>query len=130
MIMGKVIIALCLLVFIQITGYISTEANSSSNGIKAIETKSKKSESDIRKIAYQCLNEYDKKSIIRWQSAKVEEYTSKTDHSIWATNKTVNIKGKDTYKVTFRTNNENLVGLISIYIDINSYKVLGQDLRG
>ena len=41
----------------------------------------------------------------------------------------MNIKGKDTYKVTFRTTNEGILGPIIIYIDKNSYSVLGGDLR-
>jgi hypothetical protein len=41
----------------------------------------------------------------------------------------INIKDKDTYKVIFRTNNQSLLGPITIYVDKNSYKILGIDLR-
>ena len=88
-----------------------------------------KSESEIIEFVYNSLDEYNKKSIIDWKSAKVEEYKPSTDCIIGGSKGAINIKDKDTYKLTFRTDNEGILGPITMYVDMNSYEILGGDLR-
>jgi len=99
------------------------------NESKKIETNIKKSESDIIEIVYNSLDEYNKKSIIDWKSAKVEEYKPLTDCIIGGSQGAINIKDKDTYKITFRTDNEGILGPITKYVDMNSYEILGGEMR-
>lgn len=123
--MKKVIISLCLLVviFLQVTGCTNAK-------IKSTEINTEKSKSDIIEIAYKSLNEgIQKNSIINWKSAKVEEYKSQLDHLIGSQSGEVNIKDKDTYKITFETDNDMLLGSIIVYLDRNSYTALGIDFR-
>ena len=129
--MKRMLISLTLIICIllQITGCTKESIGNSKNENQTIETTANKSENDIREIAYQSLSEDNKKTVISWKDGKVEQYKSTNDHSIGSPNGSVNIKGKDTYKVMFRTNNEGILGPIIIYIDKNSYSVLGGDLR-
>lgn len=122
MIMRKMIISLCLLMLIsvQITGC-TTAPNS-------IKNENKISMSTIKEIAYQYLSENEKNSIIDWKNALVSESKISSDHTVASLTGAVNLKGKDTYIITFTTNNASL-GPITIYVDKNSHKVLGVDLR-
>jgi hypothetical protein len=114
MAMKKVILSsfLLLFVFIQITGCGSA-----------------KSDGDIRNIAYQYLNEGTKKTIIDWENAKVEEESNSQDYLVAGPNGVVSTKGKDIYKITFRTNNEAYLGPILVIMDKNTYAIIGAGLR-
>lgn len=87
---------------------------------------------EIREIAYLWLNENFKKTIINWKEAKVEECKYTTDHIVISqsgnSDDSVNLKGIDTYKITFSTTNEGILGPIIIYIDMNTFNALGGDL--
>lgn len=84
----------------------------------------------IRMIAYNYLNDADKNTIIDWQNAKVTKYKSTDDHNIISLNNSkVNIKGTDTYKVTFEVTKNSLLGPISVYVDKEWRNVLGVDER-
>ena len=129
--MKKTILSLCLLMLIsiQVAGCGETTENPKVNESITNETSVNKSDTEIRELAYQSLNENDKKTVVDWESAKVEEYNSSTDHSVGSPNGLANIKDKYTYKVIFRTNNEGLLGPITVYIDKDTYEILGIDLR-
>lgn len=130
-IIRKIFIVLIVIscILLQITGCTSVRAGKSKNENKTIEAAAIKSENDIREIAYKALSEDEKKTVISYKDGKVEQYKSKEEHSIFGPNGLTDIKDKDTYKITFRTNNEGILGPINIYIDKNSYSVLGVDLR-
>ena len=130
MIMRKMIIALCLLILIstQITGCTKAISNSNKSENKATKISIKKSKSGVREIAYQSLDEDDKKSVINRSTAPVQEGKSSAYHRIASHEGVINIRNTDTYIVTFNTNNASL-GDITIYVDKNSYKVLGYELR-
>jgi hypothetical protein len=88
-----------------------------------------RSENEIREIAYKSLSDFDKNTVINWKNAMVEGYNATTNHSIGSVNGLINIKDKAVYKVTFRTNNEGLLGPITLYLDKNTYVMVGEDLR-
>ena len=146
--MRKTFFSLCLLMLISllVAGCGKTATNPKTNKNQANESiekeissgvdKSKTNESsvnesktEIRELAYQSINENDRKTIVDCENAKVEEYNTSTDHSVGSPNGLVNIKDKNTIKVTFRTNNEGLLGPITVYIDKDTYEILGIDLR-
>jgi hypothetical protein len=106
----KSLILLCLLMCIslQITGY---SARKPTGGIRA--------------FAYQLLDENDKAVIIDWKNAELEETKFTSDYSVYDISKKefVSIKGKDVYIITFETRNPD--NPITMYIDKNSYKLLG-----
>lgn len=88
-----------------------------------------KTESDIRKIAYQTLSKSDRKQVSDWENAKVEMIRFSEDHYVDASGRSVNIKNKPAYRVTFHIVNEGMLGPIAVYIDKNTDRLLGQDLR-
>lgn len=96
---------------------------------KTIENIKVKSDNDIKEIAYKSLSDNERNTITNWMDGKVEAYKDTNDHSVGSPIGAINIKDKDTYKVTFGTNNEGTLGPITVYLDRNTYKVLGGDLR-
>ncbi len=116
--MRKCIAAICLLL-ICIT-------SACSNSAKA--EKVPKTESEIRTMVYQSLSKNEKESIFDWENAKVEEYTADWDHRISTAKESLDLKGIETYRVTFHIDGEAAFGPLTVYIDKNSYKLLGHDL--
>lgn len=114
-----------LLIIMIFTGALLFSSCSNSAGSNKIS----KSDNEIREIAYQSLTDNEKTSIIDWKGASVEKYKAETKHTIAGPTGPVNIKSKDTYKVTFKTNMDGLLGPIVVYLDSNSYKILGSDFR-
>lgn len=131
MIIKKIFIFLTVIscILLQITGCTSMSVGKGKNENNIIEATAIKSENDIREIAYQALSEDEKRTVISYKAGKVEQYKSKDEHSIVGPNGLIDIKDNETYKITFSTNNEGTLGPINIYIDKNSYSVLGADLR-
>jgi hypothetical protein len=129
--MKKIIIFLSLIICIsfQVTGCTEQKTGNSTKKNQKIETTVKKTESDIREIAYQSLDQGSKNTILYWKGAKVEEYIDITDHSVAGPNRGVNIKGIDAYKITFSTTNEGILGPLTIYVDKNTFNVIGTDFR-
>ncbi|WP_108669920.1 hypothetical protein [Peribacillus acanthi] len=78
-------------------------------------------------LAYDYVHPHSQNSILNWKKAKVEEFTSEMDLNIIdeAKDEMVNIKGIHTLKVTFRTNDEESLGPIVVFIDKKNGKVLG-----
>lgn len=123
--MKKAIIAfgLFFLILLPITGCSGSQSGSRAN-------QSTKSVEDIRKMAYQSLSEVEKKTVTNWETAEVKEYKADEEHYVISDDKVeTNLKGKDTYMVTFHISNEGLLGPITIYMDKNSYAILGSDFR-
>lgn len=115
-----------MLLSIYFTGCIQQEADNTEGIFTSQENDVK---NDIREIAYQYLGEADKATLIDYENAEVEEYRCAGDHYVASLNGHINLKDKDTYKVTFNTSNDALLGPIIIYLDKTSYSVLGIDLR-
>ncbi|MBL4936964.1 hypothetical protein JK636_14515 [Clostridium sp. YIM B02515] len=105
------------------------ELLTSSGEYKKDDAKNQKTEADIRQIAYQSLSEESKKTIINWKTAKVEEYKAADEHEVASKKGKADIKDKDTYKVTFSTTDDAILGTINVYLDKNSYEVIGVDFR-
>lgn len=128
--MKKIILLLLsiILMYSQIIGYTQEEKKNLKEN-QEINTIDRKEEDDIRKIGYESLNKKSKETIIDWKNAKVDECKYKSDHIIGSTNGSVNIRGKAVYRVNFKTTDEALLGPIIVYIDKNSYNVLGNDFR-
>lgn len=83
----------------------------------------------IIKNAYESLDDYSKTSILKWKDAEVENFKIDKKYLIFSKGKTIDISGIDTYKVTFRTKDDDVLGPISVYIDIKNLEVLGADSR-
>ncbi|MEZ4357848.1 MAG: hypothetical protein R2876_04370 [Eubacteriales bacterium] len=98
-------------------------------GSNAAQTSIVKSESEIKEIAYDYLSDAEKDTVLNYESAEVKGYKCSEDHVIGGLNGQVNINDKDTYMVTFNTTDDALLGPITVYIDKNSYGVLGIDYR-
>jgi len=113
MIMRKITITFC---FIMILSILLTGC-----------TGTKKSENEIREIAYHSLDDYSKNTIINWENAEVEEFKSPTEMHLG--NSSVNIEGKETYRITFNVQNEAVLGPIVMFVDKDSYKISGVGLR-
>ncbi|MDF2538445.1 MAG: hypothetical protein K0S76_1466 [Herbinix sp.] len=91
-----------------------------------------KSETEIREIAYDYLNDQGKELIIDWETASVDEYPISNELKIMNNDYDItSIKNIDTYAVTFHTNVtlEAFAGPIIVYLDKNTYKILGMNLR-
>jgi hypothetical protein len=93
---------------------------------KITQTTTKKTESDIREIAYNALSETYKQQVSDWKTAKVEE-------SILNGNEIYSSIGKyysvNAYKVSFRNFKDGVLGPIVVYLDKDSYRFLGIGLR-
>ncbi|ERI92340.1 hypothetical protein HMPREF1982_02322 [Clostridiales bacterium oral taxon 876 str. F0540] len=107
----------------------TAELLTSSGEYKKDDSKNQKAEADIRQIAYQSLSEESKKTIINWKTAKVEEYKAADEHEVASKKGKADIKDKDTYRVTFNTTDDAILGTINVYLDKNSHEVLGVDFR-
>lgn len=90
-----------------------------------------KSESEIREIAYNAIAE-NEVGVPEWETvknAKIEEYKAQKDNFVANSDGNINIIGKDTYRVTFHSGNPSKLGIITVYIDKNSFEFLGVDIR-
>jgi len=128
--MKKVIICLCFIIGLSMlfVGCGEKKLNDKVKKGKKIEAAAVKRESEIREIAYEGLSQGSRNTVVDRERAKVEEYKATTDHSVASENGAVNLIYRDTYRVIFRTNDEEL-GPIQVYIDKNTYKFLGIDFR-
>lgn len=88
-----------------------------------------KTDSEIREIAYQYLSQRSKDTVIDKEDAIVEEYHPISVHKVFSPDGSVDITGKDLYKVTFQTTDEALLGPLIVYIDKKTYIAYGVDGR-
>lgn len=83
----------------------------------------------IRENAYNYLDYRTKSAIINWESADVQKIKFEEEYFIANKENTpVNIQNKETYIVTFTTNDD-ILGPIIVYIDQDDSSVLGIDYR-
>lgn len=129
--MKKISIFLSIIIFLSLIaiGCSEEKIGKSKEESHKIENSKSKSDNDIKQIAFESLSDNEKNTIINWMDGIVEVYKSTTDHIVGSSIEPINIKDKDTYKVTFWTNNEETLGPITMYLDRNTYEVLGVDLR-
>lgn len=93
-------------------------------------TKSSLPEKDnIREIAYNWIDDNIKSTIIDWKNSKIENITFEKEHLIINETDTLDIINKESFKVTFTTKDNDLLGPIIVYLDIDTLKVLGMDFR-
>jgi hypothetical protein len=88
-----------------------------------------KSDRDIINIAYQYLGVSERSTIIDWKNAEVERDVNSEGGLVGGPNGIVDLRGKNIYRVTFRTNNEASAGPICVAMDMNTYKIIGVGLR-
>lgn len=81
------------------------------------------------KIAQNNINEIEKSTIINFENPTVEELVFDEKVSIHLFNTDENIKGKKAYKITFNTEEDDLLGPIVYYIDKDNGELLGLDYR-
>ena len=83
----------------------------------------------IRENAYNYLDYRTKSARINWESADVQKIKFEEEYFIANEENTpVNIQNKETYIVTFTTNDD-ILGPIIVYIDQDDSSVLGIDYR-
>lgn len=87
------------------------------------------SKDTIKETAYNWLDNINQMSIIDWKSANVKTIKFDKEHIIAnTTENSINIQDKETYQVTFTTNDE-ILGPIVVYLDKDNLEVLGIDYR-
>ena len=83
----------------------------------------------IKETAYNWLNERNQMSIIDSESANIKAIKFDTEHIVEnQIENSINIQDKETYQVTFTTNDE-ILGPIVVYVDKDNLEVLGMDYR-
>lgn len=90
---------------------------------------SNESKNKIRKTAYNWLDDASKSDIIDWETATVEEIKFEEEHVVVTKTDNIDIRNIETYKVTFTTQKDELLGPIVIYLDKDNLNVLGVDFR-
>ena len=71
----------------------------------------------------------NKSKVINWKNTKVtEKSVPQNDDSVISTGKGI-LNGKDIYIVDFHKKNEEMLGILRVYVEKNSYKILGVGLR-
>ena len=90
---------------------------------------SNESKNKIRKTAYNWLDDASKSDIINWKTATVEEVKFEEEHVVVTKTDNIDIRNIETYKVTFTTQKDELLGPIVIYLDKDNLNVLGVDFR-
>lgn len=83
------------------------------------------------KQAYDYLHPDSRNTIKNWKNATKEDFTPNRDFLVFnkEKNKSINIKDKKTFKVTFHTNEDAVLGPIEVFIDKNTKETLGVALR-
>ncbi|MDY4252902.1 MULTISPECIES: hypothetical protein [Bacteria] len=90
---------------------------------------SSKQEGNIREAAYNWIDDTSKATITSWNTATIEEVRFDKEHLVTNKTENVDIINKKTYKVTFTTTNDEILGPIIIYLDKDTLEVLGMDFR-
>lgn len=119
MALRKTIISLCLFIFVLLQA----------TGCNTTESRIQKSDESIIEIAYQYLSENTRKTIVDWKSAKVQEDNDSAGYLVAGPNGVVSTKGKDTYIITFKTNGAAALGPVMVFMDRNTYEIIGVGLR-
>lgn len=84
---------------------------------------------EVRVISFGWLSEEEKESIVDWESAAVETIQPQEELLIMGLGGTVDLKGKEVYKITFQTDMDALLGPFAVYMDRKTYEKLGVGLR-
>lgn len=84
---------------------------------------------NIRDTAFNWIDDSIKSTIVDWQTSNVEKITSDKEHLIINEMGTLDIIDTEIFKVTFTTKDDDLLGPVIVYIDIDSSEVLGMDFR-
>lgn len=82
-------------------------------------------------ISKQYIENNDENKILDYEQPKVEKIYFTYSHKVFDINKEkiIDIQGKTTYKVTYETEDDPILGPISLYIDVDTMEVLGFDRR-
>lgn len=84
---------------------------------------------NIREAAYNWIDDNIKYTIIDWQTSKIENITFDKEHLIINERETLDIINTEVFKVTFTTKDDDLLGPVIVYLDIDTFEVLGMDFR-
>lgn len=90
---------------------------------------SDKSPEEIRSLAYEHVREDGNQRILNEDTAEVVRILIEEEHQIMCKEGAIEIKGREVYKVTFRTTSDDLLGPIRVYLDVDSFDILGVDYR-
>lgn len=88
-----------------------------------------KTEEEIRYLAYVYVQGDKYETILNGDTAKVTMESIDKEHLIMGKESALDLQGRAVYKVLFRTKNDALLGPIRVYLDANTYEVLGVDFR-
>lgn len=96
----------------------------------ACNAKSSRIEKDtISETAYNWIDDSIKSTIIDWQTSKVEKITFDKEHLIINETDTLDIINTKVFKVNFTTKDDDLLGAVIVYLDTDTFEVLGMDFR-
>lgn len=70
-----------------------------------------------------------KDTITDTKAVTVENYDATESHAIWSPAGQIDIKGIATYKVSFPTSKDDILGPITVYLDRSNMAPLGSDYR-
>ena len=87
---------------------------------------------DIRVIsnsAYNWLDDNNKALVIDKKPVEIKEISFSDEYLIFNGSETTDINGMEVYRVTFKSDKEELLGPIVVYLGRENLKVLGMDYR-
>ena len=84
---------------------------------------------NIRQTAYNWIDDSIKSTMIDWQTSKIENITFDKEHLIINETETLDIINTEVFKVTFTTKDDDLLGPVIVYLDKDTFEVLGMDFR-
>ncbi|MFH5834630.1 hypothetical protein ACHAL6_00975 [Proteiniclasticum sp. C24MP] len=90
---------------------------------------SDKSPEEIRSLAYEHVRGNGDERILNEDTAQVVRVLIEEEHQIMGREGAMNIQGREVFKVTFTTSNDDLLGPIRVYLDVDTYDVIGVDYR-
>ena len=113
-----------------------TDVSVSEKGMKEIEYVSKVSseeeginQNEAVKIAQKKLTKDEKESVTNFETPNVEQINFAEEPSIYKYDKEKNMVGKQVYKITFYTDQDELLGPIVLYLDALDGQIYGEDYR-
>ena len=89
----------------------------------------KKTEKEIREIAYNWLDDGSKSEIINYDTASIGKVIFTSDYFVATKTDSINIKNVEAYRVVLNTSKDDLLGTIVVYLKEDTLNVLGMDYR-
>ena len=92
-------------------------------------TTSDKTDKEIREIAYNWLDDESKSEITNSSTASIGKVIFTSEHLVATKTKSLDIRNIESYRVIFNTAKDDLLGPIVVYLEEDTFSVLGIDYR-